>query len=53
MNPDRHRAAQLRTQALRDQIEGLERWVADGNGRSDVVARLADTRRELGELERW
>jgi hypothetical protein len=51
MNPDRHRAAQLRRQALRDQIEGLERWVAAGRTEPHVVDRLAHTRAELVTLD--
>jgi hypothetical protein len=52
MNPNRHRAAQLRTQALRDQIEGLERWMAAGRTDPHVVERLAHARAELANLER-
>jgi hypothetical protein len=51
MNPDKHRATQLRTQALRDQVEGLERWIAAGRTEPHVVERLTHTRAELASLE--
>jgi hypothetical protein len=50
MNPDKHRATQLRTQALRDEVEGLELWVAAGRTEPHVVDRLAHTRAELASL---
>ena len=51
MNPNRHRAAQIRAKALKDQIAGLERWVAAGRTEPHVVDRLAQTRAELAHLE--
>lgn len=57
MNPDKDRAVGPRTQALSDQVEGLERWVAGGRTEQDIVHRLTHTRAELAILEaspgRW
>jgi hypothetical protein len=39
-------------QALRNQVEELERWVADGRTGPHIVDRLAHTRAELANLER-
>ena len=50
MNPDRHRAAELRRRAFEDQIAGLERMVADGTAEHHQRQRLVDTRAEYETL---
>ena len=51
MNPNRHRAVEIRREALRNQVEGLEQWVAAGRSEPHVVDRLEHTRAELANLE--
>ncbi len=50
MNPNRHRAVELRRRALTDQIAGLEAQVAAGDDRVHVADRLVHTRAELVSL---
>jgi hypothetical protein len=47
MNPNRHRAVDLRRRALTDQIAGLESQIAGGDDRRHVADRLLHTRAEL------
>ena len=49
MNPNRHRAVEIRRRAIIDQIEGLERMVADGPHQVHLARRLEHT---LAELDR-
>jgi hypothetical protein len=51
MNPNRHRAVETRREALEDQVEGLERWVAAGRSEPHIAARRGDTHTELAHLE--
>jgi hypothetical protein len=51
MNPDQHRASEVRRRALDDQIDGLEQRIAAGRDEPHVTQRLADTRAELGQLD--
>ena len=51
MNPNRHRAADLRRRAIEDQIQGLERLIDAGEAGEHHRRRLADTRVELASLE--
>ncbi len=51
MNPNRHRAVDLRRRALTDQIAGLEAQIASGDDRVHVAERLADTGAELAALD--
>jgi len=51
MNPDQHRAFEVRHRALLDQIDGLERRIVDGLDEAHITERLADTRFELAHLE--
>ena len=50
MNPNRHRATELRRRAIEDQIAGLERLVAAGQSEPHQTQRLADTRAEFVTL---
>jgi len=51
MNPNRHRAVEIRRRAITDQIEGLERVVAAGRAETHHNDRLEHTRAELAQLE--
>ena len=51
MNPNRHRAVEIRRRAITDQIEGLEREVAAGRAETHHADRLEHTRAELAQLE--
>jgi hypothetical protein len=51
MNPDQHRASEVRRRALVDQIDGLEQRISDGRNELHVTKRLSDTRIELAELQ--
>ena len=50
MNPNRHRASDLRRRAIVDQIAGLEHMIADGTAGEHHRLRLADTRTERAGL---
>jgi len=51
MNPNKEQAPEDRRQLLLDQIEGLERWIADGRDDPHLLKRLEHTRAELAEVE--
>ena len=51
MNPDRHRAVEIRRRVITDQIEGLEREVAAGRAETHHTDRLEHTRAELAQLD--
>ena len=51
MNPNRDRTVETRRRALKEQVEGLERWIAEGRDEVHVTQRLADTRTELQHLD--
>ncbi len=50
MNPDSDMAVEVRRRALVDQIDDLEKRIADGRDGPHVTKRPADTRIELGAL---
>ena len=50
MNPDQHLASEVRRRALVDQIDGLEKRIADGRDEQHVTERLVHTRAELANL---
>jgi len=51
MNPNRHRALEIRRRALVDQLQGLRHQAASGIDEPHDDRRLRDTRAELAELE--
>lgn len=51
MNPNRHRAVEIRRRALVDQVQGLLHRAASGRAERHIDRRLRDTRAELAELE--
>ena len=50
MNPNQNRAVDVRRRALVDQVDGLERLIADGRDEPHISDRLLHTRAELAVL---